>query len=474
MTTLLLTIGSSATKAQTVLWSGSQVIDSQNKHGNGELKQAVSVAEQVTIVEGDIIRMEMADGTDGGDDDSNFYLVMGIQKSDDSWYTPNSVNWKHLMTGQTSFDYLITADDVTNGIKQISVEGRNFKLKSVKYISKKAPEARYTIFEGSKEMKGSTNIEPEGIGYGVAEGDQIVYTVSELAEGTTHFVVSFHVWSESANAWQDIDNWDWKHNVGTYTSAAMSADFAAAAQQYNKFQIKCAETQSYSETESKDVKDNDKSITITKIEILKAQQTLTVSSEAKDGDFHYATLFSDKSLVVPTGCEAGSVNVTDSKLAFNYQWTAGKVIPANTGVVVKAVAADDYLFVVSNGEADALEGTNLLSGSVSEATTEGSGKFYGLGKGSNGLGFYWGAEDGAAFMNHAGHAYLVVPGDADVKAFVFSEDTATAIAAFKATSDTAPIYNLAGQRLRIGEQGSGMRVGYRGIAIRGGKKVILK
>ena len=89
------------------------------------------------------------------------------------------------------------------------------------------------------------------------------------------------------------------------------------------------------------------------------------------------------------------------------------VIPANTGVIVNA-SAGTYTFVKSSTSPSAPE-TNYLNGDVTTGNTTGTGnngKYYRLSYNTDpatDLGFYYGAEDGAAFEIEANKAYLALP-----------------------------------------------------------------
>ena len=128
-------------------------------------------------------------------------------------------------------------------------------------------------------------------------------------------------------------------------------------------------------------------------------------------DAGYATLFSQHAIIVPEGMEAAvATNVVDGRLAIDYRYPAGAVIPASTGVLLKAEAGNHgYNVATTDATAPA---DNLLKGSVEDATTVGDNcLFYMLSYDQNdeNLGFYWGAENGAAFTNEGGKAYLAVP-----------------------------------------------------------------
>lgn len=202
----------------------------------------------------------------------------------------------------------------------------------------------------------------------------------------------------------------------------------------------------------------------------------TVSAGGYDTptEAYYATYYTDHCVTVPEGCEAASVNVHDNKMYLSYTWTAGSVIPANTGIIIKANAHGIYTYPIgAEDDATDVEGTNYLYGSTTAGTTtapeEGNYKFYKLAKSGDYVGFYYGAAEGAAFNSGANKAYLAVPANvaANIKGFAFSDaDDATAI--FDVANDDnteQTIYNLNGQRVNKAKKG---------IYIVNGKKVMFK
>ena len=85
------------------------------------------------------------------------------------------------------------------------------------------------------------------------------------------------------------------------------------------------------------------------------------------------------------------------------------------------------------------------------------------------VGFYWGADEGAAFqMTKPSTAYLTVPQTMSVQGFVLNleEGEPTGITTV-ATDENAPIYNLQGIRMN----GKNLP---KGIYIQGGKKFMVK
>lgn len=184
---------------------------------------------------------------------------------------------------------------------------------------------------------------------------------------------------------------------------------------------------------------------------------------AKSNDTYYAT-FSSACACEFVGAEVFTVNVEGENIVLNE--VASKQVPANTGVLVKSTA--NAVTVTRLESAPAIEGTNLLK-PASEQMTDGF-KFYKLAYDNftekTGLGFYWGAADGAAFTVKPGLAYLAVPQAqaANVKGFSF-DGTQTGINGVEATTAKGAIYNLNGQRVEKAQ---------RGIYIQNGKKFIVK
>ncbi len=189
-------------------------------------------------------------------------------------------------------------------------------------------------------------------------------------------------------------------------------------------------------------------------------QSLAVSAEG------YGTLYDGtNNLSVPAGATAYTYTVANNQLLISKTYEEGSVIPKATGVVVKA-AEGTYDLPVST-EAGETDKANMLKGTDTEATTTGDGLFYMLSLNASGdpgsIGFYWGAENGAAFTCAAHKAYLVAPATA-TSAKGWSLDTATTGISHLttgATNKADDIYNLSGQRVDSS---------YRGIVIRGGKK----
>ena len=201
----------------------------------------------------------------------------------------------------------------------------------------------------------------------------------------------------------------------------------------------------------------------------------TTSINATVGAAGYATLYySGCNLLVPAGMEAYTYTVTD-KLEESWVYEVGDVIPAGTAVVLKAPAGV-YSFDITNAEGD-VDPNNMLKGTDAAETTTGGTYFYALTLNGESdpasVGFYWMAANGAAFENGAHKAYLALPktfadyAGATVKSFyLLNEDTTTGmeeVSASKIQVSSAPLFNLAGQRVNKAQKG---------IFIVNGKKVV--
>jgi hypothetical protein len=110
-------------------------------------------------------------------------------------------------------------------------------------------------------------------------------------------------------------------------------------------------------------------------------------------------------------------------LTIGETYTAGDIIPAGTALLVEGTeGVYDPVVAVSDEAAP----TNLLKGSDVAETTTGDGKHYKLANGESGLGFYYAEAGGAAFMNKAHRAYLVL-GGSEARSFVSFENEAASV-----------------------------------------------
>lgn len=187
----------------------------------------------------------------------------------------------------------------------------------------------------------------------------------------------------------------------------------------------------------------------------------------------YATFYSAVPAIVPEGLQAGLVTVNEQqRLLINYCYGAGEVIPAKTGVLLKgAEGSYPQVFQAANTTVPA---ENLLHGTITDELTaapeaEKDYRFYklSLDNDNQNLGFYWGAEDGAAFINKAGRAYLAIEKTAAaVKGFSITDlETGIGQVSGNETMSNGAVYDLQGRRVEKA---------VRGMYIQNGRKFMVK
>lgn len=194
----------------------------------------------------------------------------------------------------------------------------------------------------------------------------------------------------------------------------------------------------------------------------------------------FLTYYGDRAVVVPTGVKAGIV-VDNGKggIRIDYRYEADDVIPANTGVLLASSKGSSYSLMIGKTTETSPE-ENLLHGTLNDEMTdvEGTDKYYKLSydkaTGTE-IGFYWGAENGGAFVNKAGKAFLALPltmNAAQMTGFSLfdlnrDDDTVTGIQQATTTA-TLRVYDVNGRRVNVNSADELPR----GIYIINGKKVI--
>ena len=184
--------------------------------------------------------------------------------------------------------------------------------------------------------------------------------------------------------------------------------------------------------------------------------TLTV------GETEWATLYLDFAVTIPAGVEVYTVTKVNDGYVTLAQVTG--VLPANTGVIVKA-AENDYTFAYSTDEAADVTG-NLLKGTVTDKNIE--GEAYVLGVVDGEVGLYKALANGTSWLNNANKAYLPMSAVANKSAefFGFDWDGTTAIENVEVENASNVIYDLTGRKVN--------EITAPGIYIVGGKKVLVK
>ena len=185
------------------------------------------------------------------------------------------------------------------------------------------------------------------------------------------------------------------------------------------------------------------------------------------GQTGYATFYySNSAYVIPTGVEAKAVESISGRTITLIP--VSDIIPAGCAVILEGEQGE-YTFVQTSEEGAAVE--NLLRGTdETEMITpedDQDYKYYKLSVKNNVVGFYFGANNGAAFENEAHKAYLAVPVSQANGVNCFTFDNASGIDNIQTTSQQTgkAVYNLSGQRVNDS---------YKGVVIVNGKKVLRK
>ncbi len=201
--------------------------------------------------------------------------------------------------------------------------------------------------------------------------------------------------------------------------------------------------------------------------------TITINSAATDGKMFYGTFSYPQAFEVPSDLVVSEINVYEGALIVD-SYTTGAIVPANTGVMVAALEAGDYIVNLSSESGTSVLGEeNFLcptgDGITATEMAEDYFKFYALTKSGGKLGYWYVVEDGAAFdYNVANRAYLAVPtselGNAPALGFGFDDET-TSIQNIERTISDNQYYTLDGRRVAEPTKG---------IYIINGKKVVVK
>lgn len=189
------------------------------------------------------------------------------------------------------------------------------------------------------------------------------------------------------------------------------------------------------------------------------------------GSTGYATLYySGRAIKIPTGLTAYTMKVENGKIVKSRAYSEGETLPKATAVILRGKPGKYNLD--TSTEKCTTDNNNQLKGSDTKANTTGNDGdyfFYMLAnKDGEGVGFYWGAKNGAAFLNGEHKAYLAIPktdtyGSAAKPCYVFAEDAATAIGKTNDNETKPASYTLDG---RLCPRGA------KGIVISNGRKTI--
>ena len=173
---------------------------------------------------------------------------------------------------------------------------------------------------------------------------------------------------------------------------------------------------------------------------------------AQQGENYYATFSSEKDVKF-VDAEVYAVNVEGDALKFNV--VESKVVPANTGVLIKTTGVTTSYYEVETSET--ISDNMLKASSVAMSNSDKNYKLaYNDYTNKTGLGFYYGAENGGVFNAKTGGAYLAVPSDqTSARCFTF-DDVETGINTIEVADEAntaAEVYDLAGRKVSKAQKG---------------------
>ena len=202
--------------------------------------------------------------------------------------------------------------------------------------------------------------------------------------------------------------------------------------------------------------------------------TLTLASACTDGTNYFGTYSNESAFVVPEDLTVSAVSVSGGKLVVT-DYNTGDIVKANTGVMVSSATAGEHTVLLSSEEGTEISG-NMLKGSgdagitaTEMAEADANCTYYRLTM-HNGtqIGYWWGAEDGAAFALAANKAYLAVPtaeGAPALGLWVDGETTDIKSLTPALSQGEGVYYDLSGRRVAQPTKG---------LYIVNGKKVLVK
>lgn len=218
----------------------------------------------------------------------------------------------------------------------------------------------------------------------------------------------------------------------------------------------------------------------------KVTSSSSLNLRAKGSDeSYYATFSNTKDVVFGNDVTVSTVYVTGGGLRIvplssgNYSVSTidksevqnGFYVPANTGVLLKTSIGSINYYTPFEKQDVTVDTSNQLVAVSENGVFEGKEgyRYYKLAYDNTslatGLGFYWGADNGAPFKVVSGLAYLAVPVSTDVgvkSGFLFSETAKVGVVG--AETKDMKMFTLSGQRVNV--------IKGRGVYIVNGKKVV--
>ena len=188
--------------------------------------------------------------------------------------------------------------------------------------------------------------------------------------------------------------------------------------------------------------------------------------------------------MVPEGVTARTYtfNSSDKRVYSHKGYETEYLIPANSAVILRGTASTTYTFPVTTRHTPTRDVDNILLGldnggstTTGNETKDKNCYFYKLttqNHVASSVGFYWGAENGAAFTSAAHKAYLAIEKKvaANIRSFLldFSETTSIGNVSLPTPEETKWVYDLSGRRFSTSQSLP------KGIYISNGKKFVVK
>ena len=186
---------------------------------------------------------------------------------------------------------------------------------------------------------------------------------------------------------------------------------------------------------------------------------ITINAACTDGNGdYYGTFYTDRAYVMDDMLEGYIVDVdANGKLVVDKAYEGGDVVPANTPLLIYALADGDYEVAYTTETGTDWSDDNGLKGTLTASDeTEGDDcLFYRLSVHNGDVGFYWGAANGGKFTPGANKAYLAVPTSVAnlVKSFSLTDLTDAISEVTTEKQQTSEAYNLMGQRVQRTQKG---------------------
>lgn len=185
--------------------------------------------------------------------------------------------------------------------------------------------------------------------------------------------------------------------------------------------------------------------------------------------YQFSTFYSDKAYTMPEGLTALIFTGIENEMLVMEEINP---VPANTGVVLYGAANQTYEMLET--QTDVTYNDNMLHGTLTDETINNANVHYILSLSDQGeCGFFWpyNTDHGVgSFINHAGKAYLEIPGGssapARIRGFILTAPrVATAIEDVNEDESENACYDLLGRKVSQPQQG--------GVYIMNGKKMII-